>query len=162
MRVSYLEIYNENVHDLLSPATADTPLEVKESVDSGVCVRCCCGSAHRTGGDAVTGACTRTRYRYVKDLKTVTVKSAAEIDHVMLVGARCGLVVRLAVCVRVCVCACVLVCVCVCFVRACSSVCQFVSFCVCVCVCVCACVCVRVCVRARACVCIAVRVYLCA
>ena len=110
MRVSYLEIYNENVHDLLSPATADTPLEVKESVDSGVCVRCCCGSAHRTGGDVVTGACTRTRYRYVKDLKTVTVKSAAEIDHVMLVRAAGWLSAWLFACVCVCVCSCLCLC----------------------------------------------------
>ncbi|CAM9437403.1 unnamed protein product [Ascophyllum nodosum] len=59
VRASYLEIYNEEIRDLLSKDPKDK-LELKENVDSGV---------------------------YVKDLKTFVVKSAMEIDHVM--QARC-------------------------------------------------------------------------
>ncbi len=57
MRASYLEIYNEEIRDLLSKDPKNR-LELKESVDSGV---------------------------YVKDLTSCVVNSVAEIDHVMQV-----------------------------------------------------------------------------
>ena len=55
IRCSYLEIYNENVRDLLSKNT-DKKLEIKEHPDKGV---------------------------YVKDLTTCIVKSIAEIESYM-------------------------------------------------------------------------------
>ncbi|CAM9519310.1 unnamed protein product, partial [Ectocarpus fasciculatus] len=60
VRASYLEIYNEEIRDLLSKDPKDK-LELKENVDSGV---------------------------YVKDLTTFVVKSAMEIDHVMQAGKK--------------------------------------------------------------------------
>ena len=58
VRASYLEIYNEEIRDLLAKDPKNK-LELKESVDSGV---------------------------YVKDLTSYVVKSVSEIDHVMQVG----------------------------------------------------------------------------
>ncbi|KAA0149383.1 hypothetical protein FNF27_03343 [Cafeteria roenbergensis] len=60
VRASYMEIYNEDVRDLLGKDVT-TRLELKESVDSGV---------------------------YVKDLTSVVVKSAAEVDAVLQAGKR--------------------------------------------------------------------------
>jgi len=57
VRASYLEIYNEEIRDLLAKDPKNK-LELKESVDSGV---------------------------YVKDLTSYVVKSVSEIDHVMQV-----------------------------------------------------------------------------
>lgn len=58
IRASYLEIYNEEIRDLLSK-NPKVGLELKENVDSGV---------------------------YVKDLSSFVVKNVAEIDHVMQSG----------------------------------------------------------------------------
>lgn len=58
VRASYLEIYQENVRDLLSKSK-DQKLELKDKPDSGV---------------------------YVKDLSSFVVKSTKEIEHVMYVG----------------------------------------------------------------------------
>jgi Kinesin motor domain len=55
VRASYLEIYNEEIRDLLSKDPKNN-LDLKENVDTGV---------------------------YVKDLTSFVVKSAMEIDHVM-------------------------------------------------------------------------------
>lgn len=60
IRASYLEIYNEEIRDLLSK-NSKRRLELKESVDSGV---------------------------YVKDLTSFVVKSVDEIDHVMQAGKK--------------------------------------------------------------------------
>lgn len=60
VRASYLEIYNEEIRDLLSKDPKNR-LELKENVDSGV---------------------------YVKDLTSFVVKSSAEIDHVMTAGKK--------------------------------------------------------------------------
>ena len=60
MRASYLEIYNEEIRDLLSKDPKNR-LDLKESVDSGV---------------------------YVKDLTACVVNSVAEIDHVMQAGKK--------------------------------------------------------------------------
>lgn len=60
MRASFLEIYNEDVRDLLSK-TPDNKLELKETVDSGV---------------------------YVKDLTSFVVKGVQEINNVLAVRAR--------------------------------------------------------------------------
>ena len=60
VRASYLEIYNEQIRDLLSE-DHEVRLELKEHPDSGV---------------------------YVKDLSAFVVKSTAEIDHVMKSGAK--------------------------------------------------------------------------
>ena len=60
VRASYLEIYNEEIRDLLSKDPKNR-LELKENVDSGV---------------------------YVKDLTSFVVKSVAEIDHVMQAGKK--------------------------------------------------------------------------
>jgi kinesin family protein 3/17 len=60
VRASYLEIYNEDIRDLLSKDPTNK-LELKENVDSGV---------------------------YVKDLTTFVVKSAAEIDAVLQAGKK--------------------------------------------------------------------------
>jgi len=60
IRASYLEIYNEEIRDLLSKDPKNR-LELKESVDSGV---------------------------YVKDLTSFVVKSVDEIDHVMQAGKK--------------------------------------------------------------------------
>lgn len=60
VRASYLEIYNEEVRDLLGKDPTQK-LELKEKVDSGV---------------------------YVKDLTSFICKSVSEIEHVMKVGAR--------------------------------------------------------------------------
>jgi hypothetical protein len=59
VRVTYLEIYNEDIRDLLSKDPTTT-LELKENVDSGV---------------------------YVKDLHNVVVRSAADIDTYLQVRA---------------------------------------------------------------------------
>ncbi|CAM9561529.1 unnamed protein product, partial [Phaeothamnion confervicola] len=70
VRASYLEIYNEEIRDLLSRASLTfylclsdpkNKLELKENMDSGV---------------------------YVKDLTSFVVKSAMEIDHVMQAGKK--------------------------------------------------------------------------
>jgi hypothetical protein len=60
VRASYLEIYNEEIRDLLSKDPKNK-LELKENVDSGV---------------------------YVKDLTSFVVKSVAEIDHVLQAGKK--------------------------------------------------------------------------
>jgi hypothetical protein len=60
VRASYLEIYNEEIRDLLSKDPKNR-LDLKENVDSGV---------------------------YVKDLTSFVVKSVAEIDHVMQAGKK--------------------------------------------------------------------------
>ena len=71
MRASYLEIYNEEIRDLLQKDFKNK-LELKESADQGV---------------------------YVKDLSMFVLKSVSEIEHVFTVGAvtvgRCGWVWRL-------------------------------------------------------------------
>lgn len=58
VRVSYLELYNEEVRDLLSK-TVDRRLEVRERADIGV---------------------------YVKDLSCFVVKTADEMDKLMITG----------------------------------------------------------------------------
>ena len=58
VRVSYLEIYKEEVRDLLSKSHS-TRLEVRERVDVGV---------------------------YVKDLTSFVVKSPEEMDKLMFIG----------------------------------------------------------------------------
>ncbi|CAM9163815.1 unnamed protein product [Ectocarpus fasciculatus] len=60
VRASYLEIYNEEIRDLLSKDPKNS-LELKENIDSGV---------------------------YVKDLTSFVVKNALEIDHVMQAGKK--------------------------------------------------------------------------
>ena len=60
IRVSFLEIYNEEIHDLLSKDAA-TKLDVKEKADTGF---------------------------YVKDLKLQIVKSIEEMKEIMLSGRR--------------------------------------------------------------------------
>jgi kinesin family protein 3/17 len=60
VRASYLEIYNEEVRDLLSKDPKNS-LDIKENVDSGA---------------------------YVKDLTSFVVKNVAEIDHVMQAGKK--------------------------------------------------------------------------
>lgn len=60
VRASYLEIYNEEIRDLLSKDPKQS-LDLKENVDSGV---------------------------YVKSLTAQVVKDAAEIDHVMQTGKK--------------------------------------------------------------------------
>ena len=60
VRASYLEIYNEEIRDLLSKDPKNS-LDLKESVDSGV---------------------------YVKDLTSFVVKNVSEIDHVMQAGKK--------------------------------------------------------------------------
>ena len=59
VRVSYLEIYNEEVRDLLNSKDQQTRLEVKERPDVG---------------------------GYVKDLTTVNVNNADDMDKIMTVG----------------------------------------------------------------------------
>ena len=58
MRASYLEIYQEEIRDLLSK-DYDKRLEMRERPDTGV---------------------------YVKDLSSFVAKSVKEIEHVMYVG----------------------------------------------------------------------------
>lgn len=58
VRASYLEIYNEDIRDLLSK-NPNTKLEMKENADKGV---------------------------YIKDLKQFVVKSREEITSVLEVG----------------------------------------------------------------------------
>ena len=58
MRVSYLEIYNENVRDLLSK-NIKKKLQIRERPDVGV---------------------------YVKDLSSFVVKNADEMDKLMTIG----------------------------------------------------------------------------
>jgi hypothetical protein len=60
VRASYLEIYNEEIRDLLSK-NPKNKLDLKEDIDSGV---------------------------YVKDLTSFVVKNATEIDHVMQAGKK--------------------------------------------------------------------------
>ena len=60
VRASYLEIYNEEIRDLLSKDPKNR-LDLKESMESGV---------------------------YVKDLTSFVVKSVSEIDHVMQAGKK--------------------------------------------------------------------------
>jgi hypothetical protein len=60
VRASYLEIYNEEIRDLLSKDPKNH-LELKENIDTGL---------------------------YVKDLTTFVVKNAMEIDHVMQAGKK--------------------------------------------------------------------------
>eukprot|EP00937_MAST-01D_sp_MAST-1D-sp2_P003772 g3772.t1 len=60
VRASYLEIYNEQIRDLLGRSPT-TRLELKESVDSGV---------------------------YVKDLTSIVVQNASQIDAVMQAGKK--------------------------------------------------------------------------
>ena len=60
VRASYLEIYNEEIRDLLSKDPKNS-LELKESIDTGV---------------------------YVKDLTSFVVKNVSEIDHVMQAGKK--------------------------------------------------------------------------
>ncbi|KAH7284695.1 hypothetical protein KP509_34G066800 [Ceratopteris richardii] len=61
VRVSYLEIYNEEIHDLLSPDTNGRKLELKERPETGV---------------------------YVKNLTSLSVNSFADINHLLMVGKR--------------------------------------------------------------------------
>ena len=58
VRVSYLEIYNEDIRDLLSKKT-DSKLQIRERTDIGV---------------------------YVKDLSSFVVKNADEMEKLMNVG----------------------------------------------------------------------------
>ena len=60
VRASYLEIYNEEIRDLLSKDPKNS-LELKENLETGV---------------------------YVKDLTSFVVKNATEIDHVMQAGKK--------------------------------------------------------------------------
>ena len=60
VRASYLEIYNEEIRDLLSKDPKNS-LELKENIDTGV---------------------------YVKDLTSFVVKNVTEIDHVMQAGKK--------------------------------------------------------------------------
>lgn len=60
VRASYLEIYNEEIRDLLSKDPKNS-LDLKENIDTGV---------------------------YVKDLTSLVVKNVAEIDHVMQAGKK--------------------------------------------------------------------------
>nr|AMS24209.1 kinesin 2 protein [Marsilea vestita] len=60
VRISYLEIYNEEIRDLLSPATSKK-LELKESVETGV---------------------------YVKNLTSLTVNSFADIRQLLMLGKK--------------------------------------------------------------------------
>jgi hypothetical protein len=60
VRASYLEIYNEEIRDLLSKDPKNS-LDLKENIDTGV---------------------------YVKDLTSFVVKNAMEIDHVMQAGKK--------------------------------------------------------------------------
>jgi len=60
VRASYLEIYNEEIRDLLSKDPKNS-LELKENIDTGV---------------------------YVKDLTFFVVRNATEIDHVMQAGKK--------------------------------------------------------------------------
>lgn len=60
VRCSYLEIYNEEIRDLLSK-NPQNRLELKENVDSGV---------------------------YVKDLKSITVSDVQQMDNVMQAGKK--------------------------------------------------------------------------
>ena len=60
VRCSYLEIYNEEIRDLLGP-DADAKLELKENKDKGV---------------------------FVKDLTIMTVKSVKEIEDLMTQGTK--------------------------------------------------------------------------
>lgn len=60
VRASYLEIYNEEIRDLISKDPL-APLELKENMDTGV---------------------------YVKDLTSIVVKNVAEIDHVLQSGKK--------------------------------------------------------------------------
>jgi kinesin family member 3B len=60
VRASYLEIYNEEIRDLLSKDPKNS-LELKENMDTGV---------------------------YVKDLTSFVVKNVNEIDHVMQAGKK--------------------------------------------------------------------------
>jgi len=60
VRASYLEIYNEEIRDLLSKDPKNS-LELKENIETGV---------------------------YVKDLTALVVKNAVEIDHVMQSGKK--------------------------------------------------------------------------
>ncbi|QDZ25159.1 kinesin [Chloropicon primus] len=61
VRASFLEIYNEEVRDLLSKNSANTKLELKENVDTGV---------------------------YVKNLTSFVVKGVSEIHNVLAVGKK--------------------------------------------------------------------------
>ena len=60
VRASYLEIYNEEIRDLLSKDPKNS-LDLKENLDTGV---------------------------YVKDLTSFVVKNVTEIDHVMQAGKK--------------------------------------------------------------------------
>ena len=60
VRASYLEIYNEEIRDLLSKDPKNS-LDLKENIDTGV---------------------------YVKDLTSFVVKNVTEIDHVMQAGKK--------------------------------------------------------------------------
>lgn len=60
VRISYLELYNEEVRDLLSK-TPQKKLDVRERPDIGV---------------------------YVKDLSSFVVKNADEMDKLMSIGAK--------------------------------------------------------------------------
>lgn len=59
VRVSYLEIYNEEVRDILQKRHKATKLEIRERADVGV---------------------------YVKDLQSFVVKNADEMDKLMTIG----------------------------------------------------------------------------
>lgn len=61
MRVSYFEIYNEEIHDLLSKTCYTQNLEIKERSDIGV---------------------------YVKDLSTFIVNNAEDMERIMIMGNR--------------------------------------------------------------------------
>ena len=59
VRVSYFEIYNEEIHDLLSKKSIN--LEIKERPDVGV---------------------------YIKDLSTFIVNNADDMERIMMTGNR--------------------------------------------------------------------------
>ncbi|XP_065221800.1 kinesin-like protein KIF3A [Planococcus citri] len=61
VRVSYFEIYNEEIHDLLSKTCYSQNLEIKERSDIGV---------------------------YVKDLSTFIVNNAEDMERIMMMGNR--------------------------------------------------------------------------
>jgi len=59
VRVSYLEIYNEETHDLLAANAKKTKLEMKESAETGF---------------------------YVKDLSSFVVKNITDMNNIMNTG----------------------------------------------------------------------------
>ena len=87
MRASYLEIYNEDIRDLLSKDPTNK-LELKENPDTGVYVK-----ARRRRGELRPPATSHTPPPSSlgiarQDLTTFVVKSASEIDSVLQAGKK--------------------------------------------------------------------------